>query len=610
MAQIVFSETMKITNNLPNLFNLTDIEYRIPWIEGNWEAYKDSPGTIAVTQLINSEGVTDRQFIDVFNMGITHYLELNQVFNVGDHKRVTTVRLGINEETGVELDLCIDLERLTSQTQGEYLYRVDTYLATTDTVPVIHDSNSQILTVYTELEWAQNIGLGVLFYELPDREGGLKNSLVTVFLGYGHRQTLEEPFTLYRYNETRYDFPQSNSGFMLYKYMRKPWDLGSMAAVLGFDPAVEYTSAEAGDPSQPGGYTPDSDKFDDSSDTIGIPTKPTIGVTNVGFVNVYKTGVGDLQDLGEELFPELQYTGPTQVTASNETDAIVNGFNALVTFFQNIPSFFDQIVANTLINYIIDCHIIPVEPTAPSTEHIKVGYRTLSAFGSKVTSDYVDVDCGELNLKEYYTNFADFLTTFKLYLPFVGYVSARPEWFYYEKIQVYYRFNVIDGSFMAYVLATGRYVNNMNVGKTILAQYSGNACVHIPITGVTYASMVSGVVGASAGAVQGLMSGNIAAVAESAIAAAAAHGDISQSNSYNATASFLGVRRPYAVIERPVSDFSEKFAIEKGIPSNIAMKLGNVTGFSMIGDVHLDGIDATEAEKLELERLLHEGVIL
>lgn len=379
-----------------------------------------------------------------------------------------------------------------------------------------------------------------------------------------------------------------------------------------YDAFLSDYSPEAGPASEPGGYGEEGDNpsFDDSSDTIDVPADPTIGVSSVGFVNVYKTGTQSLQNMGVELFPPLAYTPPTPITGATPAEALVNGFNQFITFLANIPSFLDQITASTLINYIIDCHVIPVTPSGGSTEHIKVGSKTLNVQGLRLSNDYVTFDCGTISLSEYYANFADYLTTMKLYLPFVGFVPARPEWFYRESLNVTYKFNVVDGSFMAYVRSTGKYVNNNNQGKTIVGQYGGNACVHLPITGVTYASMVSGLIGAGAGAIAGAATGNIAAVATSAIGAAGQHGDIAQSNQYSSSVAFLGCRRPFVLIERPVSNFSKTFVKERGLPSNISKKLSNVSGFAIVGKVHLDGITATDAEKAEIERLLNEGVIL
>lgn len=373
-------------------------------------------------------------------------------------------------------------------------------------------------------------------------------------------------------------------------------------------------SPEVGPESEPGGYDQgdDTPTFDDSSDTISLPDAPTLGVSNVGFVNVYKTGVNSLQNMGVELFPPLQYTAPTAITASDTTEAIINAFNQLVTVLANVPSFFDQMVANTLINYVIDCHVIPVTPQTGSTEYIKVGRKTLTTQATRLSSDYVTVSCGSISIGEYYANFADFIaTSAKLYLPFVGFVPVQPEWFQRETLKVDYRFNVIDGSFAVYVRSGGKYVNNGDTSGTIVGQYGGNACIHLPITGVTYANMVSGLVGAGAGMAASAGTGNIAALATSAIGAAGAHGDIAQSNAYNASAAFLGCRYPFLMIERAVSNYARNYQHEIGIPANIYAKLGDVSGFVTMENVHVDEISgATSAEKEEIRRLLASGVIV
>lgn len=381
--------------------------------------------------------------------------------------------------------------------------------------------------------------------------------------------------------------------------------------VINYEDIIEEMGPY-GPESDPEGYPEDqpSGHGDDSSDTIDIPDDPLIGITNVGFVNVYKTGVNSLQNMGVELFPDLQYTNPTPISGSADViSSIENGFNAMITALANVPSIISQQVAATLINYIIDCHVIPVTPSGGTSENIKVGYKTLTATGDRLNKDYETFDCGTIKLGEYYGSFADFMTSAKLFLPFVGFVPARPEWFYADTLGVKYKFNVIDGSFQAYVTSTGKYVNNKGADGTVIAQYSGNACVHLPITGVTYASMVSGLVGAGAGAITAAGSGNIAGVASSVVNAAGATGDIPQSNAYSSSAAFLSIRRPFLLIERPVTNYSPSFRKERGLPSNITRKLSTLSGFAQLNNIHLDSVNATDAEKKELETLFNSGVI-
>lgn len=371
---------------------------------------------------------------------------------------------------------------------------------------------------------------------------------------------------------------------------------------------VEISEAY-GTVSTPGGYT--GGTFDDSSDTISLPATPAAGVSSAGFVNIYNPSFGALQQFGAELFPDLSFSPVSQSgSPSTVTDALVSMAQVLVDFGNQIPQIIDMYINSNLINYVIDCHIIPVAPTTGGAASIKVGFKTFSAIVPVVTSDYVDFDCGSLNIGEYYANFIDYApyTRAKLFLPFVGFVDLAPEYFQSGTLQVVYRFNIIDGSFMAFVISTS---SKSKLSNSVIAQYGGNACVHIPITGLNYSSMVSGVVGA----VQAVASaqpgaGTAAQAVNSAIDIANSKPPFQQSNGYNATTSFLGVRKPYLIIERSVSNFSRDYDNEKGIPSNISRSFAQLSGFTAASDVHLDGIAGATSEDLEeIKRLLSEGVI-
>lgn len=378
---------------------------------------------------------------------------------------------------------------------------------------------------------------------------------------------------------------------------------GAKAAGYGETEEVNG-SDQAGEPSEEGGYYDGS--FDDSSDPILIPTVPLVGVTNIGMVNVYRVPDGGLRRFGLELFPEFSFTPP-----AGTGDALTDLYEVIKDFVSVTADMLSNTQANTLINYVIDCHVIPVTPIYTTAEFVKVGGREMSTIAANpVTQDYVDFSCGELNIREYYANFADYLTNAKLYLPFVGFVPVRAEWFQNSHLKVDYRFNVIDGSFVAFVRGYGEKVNNNNDSATVLAQYTGNACVHIPITGANYAQMVSGIIGAAGGIAAGAATGNFIGAAGSALSLIGLHGDIAQSNAYSSSPAFMGVRVPFLLIERPVSNFSENYPHEHGIPSNVATAIGSCTGFVTAKDIHLDGIPCTDEERRLIEAAFNTGVIV
>lgn len=388
-------------------------------------------------------------------------------------------------------------------------------------------------------------------------------------------------------------------------------DLEQVAEIFDTSFKYEISSDAYGEASDIGGYGEGTiiPTFDDSSDIIGIPSMPSIGVSSVGFVNVYNVSTGGLQSFGSELFPNLNFTPISSLPAPQDvTDALVNVATVLVDFGNQIPAMIDMYINNTLINYIIDCHIIPVSPTVGSTEYIKVGFRTFTPTADRVTSDYIDFDCGTINIGEYYANFVDYepYTRAKLFLPFVGYVDIKPEYWQSGLLQVVYRFNVIDGSFMAFVKSTS---SKSRLTDTVIAQYGGNCCVHIPITGANYSNLVSGVVGAAAAVASAQPGTGGSAALDAAINLANSKANVQQSNGYNSTTSFLGVRVPYLVIERTVSNMSSAYPDEIGIPCNINLDFSDLSGLVQSQDVILDGITgATDAELKEIARLLAGGV--
>lgn len=358
---------------------------------------------------------------------------------------------------------------------------------------------------------------------------------------------------------------------------------------------------EYGGISDADGYDPN---FDNSSDIITVPNMPSIGVSNVGFVNVYNTTQGALQNLGSDLFPDFEEI-PDVAPDTDTLTMLANGFEYLG---KNITTLLKSYINSNLVNYIIDCHCLPVTPTVGETEQIKIGFKEFTQSAQRVTSDYVDFDCGALNIKEYYGNFIDYVgTRASLYLPFVGFVPIKNEYFQSGELRVKYRFNIVDGSFMAYVLATS---SKSNLKDTVIGTYSGNACVHIPITGVNYSNMVSGVVNGATSIAMGVATSNVGLAVGGALNTMSMRPQMQSSNSYNATSSFLGIRYPYLLIEREVSNFSEQYPNEYGLPLNVTKTISELTGYvEMDENIHIE-LNCMNEEKEMIKDLLTGGIII
>ena len=433
---------------------------------------------------------------------------------------------------------------------------------------------------------------------------------VVVFRFNGNYGTFFMPHYIREYKENDKLFFALGSTGLLSKAM----DFVDFQEKLG---TIEITekSDEYGQYSGEGGYGGGS--FDDSSDAFGLPSLPSLGVSEVGFINVYNPSKGQLQGFADELFPNFEMPTPSTATG---IEAVAEN---LANTFEVLGDFAESYVNAGLINYVIDCHIVPVAPTTNGTSNIKVGFKTFNYSPAKVTSDYVSFDCGTLEIAEYYQNFLDYEgTKAKLYLPFVGFVDIKPEWFQSGKLGVTYHFNIIDGSCIAFVIATS---SKSKLKNTVVATFGGNCCVHMPITGVNYSSMISGVVGGAVGIAsnasnmiktnrmdKGTVMSNIegaTGIASNLADAVGAKPSIEQSNGYNAGMSFMCYRRPYLLIERPVASFSKDYPKEQGLPLNVTKKLGTMKGFTTCTAPVVDNFHCLEEEKEMIKQALIEGTI-
>ena len=366
----------------------------------------------------------------------------------------------------------------------------------------------------------------------------------------------------------------------------------------------EESSPEYGDASDiGGGYNEDAEhgSFDDSSDTITIPTRPTLSPLSAGYFHAYHLTdpAVQLANIGDALFPQ----DPT-----TQSD-----------IFQAINEIAQMVYYNKQIDYIVDCHVIPCRPETGGFVPVRVGGRILTRevggqavqiTAAGVTDGYVEYDCGKIDIKEYWKNFLDFSngTRAKLFLPFVGYVDILPEFFNGGELGVVYRFNVVDGSFMAYVTSTS---SKSELQDSMIAQYSGNACMHIPLQSADYSRILSGIVSAVT-TVAGASTGNMAVAGAGLTGAytnlAGARPQMHSSNGYAASASYMSKRTPYLIIERAKSQFSKNYPNEIGLPLNVTRQLSTVHGFTIIENPVLN-IDCNDNEYNELVNLLKSGVI-
>lgn len=382
---------------------------------------------------------------------------------------------------------------------------------------------------------------------------------------------------------------------------------------IGGDIPGEDYSPEFGPASEPDGYgyggTPGT--HDKHSDHVGIPTKPQYGFTSAGFLNHYRISAQGLSMLGEALFPEPQ--GPSA----------------------DVLGAIDRLTANMwnskIIDYIIDCRIIPVIAPATNQVNITCGGKVLVHPGTGaaysaylVDEDFVDVDCGVINTPLTEGNFIDFsVTRAKIFVPFYGYVDLAPEYWHGAKIGLYYRFNLMDGSFMVWLTSAPFRAELENASDMeIIGQYAGNACIHLPINSQSYSQIIGGMITTGAAIVGAAAGGAIGGAAGKTIAAGAVQTAISgaaniatgrpqliSNNSYNGSAALMSNRTPYLLIEFGEAQFSTKYTEECGLPLVVNKTIGSCSGMTVCDNAIIN-FACTDAEAKEIMAALREGVIV
>ncbi len=398
---------------------------------------------------------------------------------------------------------------------------------------------------------------------------------------------------------------------------------------------------EPGGPSGPTDPTLPPGTFDDDSDPIPDSPLPTLSAANTGFTRIYNPTLSQVQALARYL-----WTDP---------DVIQTIWNHIKQFFEN-P-----------MEAIIGFNLVPVPVPNGGTENFALMYIDTGVQMTVAANQFVDLDCGTLELKRYYGSALDQspYTKVSCFLPYIGTVNLNTDEVMGTTLQVKYRVDIVSGSCVAKIFVDGN----------CLYQYSGHCAITIPISSADFSSYVSAAISvgklaaaamtAGAGAAMAAGVGEVAqqtnqvvtttqttntmrnpvtgrqittgttttvqtrespsdqsstqasfsglspqnaANTVGAIMSSKPH--IEHSGSFSGNSGYLGIRRPFVIIERPNMCMPANYQALNGFPSMITMELGTCKGFTRVQQVQLTGLHATNPEQAEILELLKSGVIL
>lgn len=273
-------------------------------------------------------------------------------------------------------------------------------------------------------------------------------------------------------------------------------------------------------------------------------------------------------------------------------------------------NFIDQIlkIFNNPMEAVIGLHKVYATPVDAGNATIKVGYLDSEVPSAYIEQQYIEVDCGSVNLFEQFGNVFDYspFTDVQLYLPFVGIVPLNVADVMRSTISITYGVDVITGACLAQVEVSRD--NN----SSILYQYSGNCAVQYPISSGSYMGIVSSIISVAGGVAATVASGG--AAAPLALGAAGgllnAHTNVQHSGGFSGNAGAMGGKIPYLIITRPQTKVALNAETMQGYSTNSYTTIGECSGYIKADSVHVINVNATDEEMTEINNLILSGIII
>lgn len=339
------------------------------------------------------------------------------------------------------------------------------------------------------------------------------------------------------------------------------------------------TGEEDTDPFEPDGNSGTgggNGEFSGTGDDIDIPALPTLSAVDTGFITLFNPSVSQLVSLSNYMWGSL--------------------FDI---------STYKKIFADPM-DCILGLSIVPVSVPNGVAKNVTVGNISTDVSMTTAASQYVEVNCGSLDVREYWGAYLDYepYTKAEIYLPYIGTHPISVDDIMKKTVTVKYHVDILSGACTAYV----------KCGGSVLYTFIGQCSSSIPITGNDWTNVINGVI-SIAGSIGSMVStgGASAPTAIPGIASAAINSlkpSIEKSGSMSGTGGMLGVQTPYLILTRPRQALPANQNKYMGYPSFITASLGSVQGYTEIESIHLENISATDAELDEIETLLKGGVIL
>lgn len=346
---------------------------------------------------------------------------------------------------------------------------------------------------------------------------------------------------------------------------------------------------------------PTPDDGDTESEPIPLPPKPIIDVTGTGMVVLYNPTQQQVAQLARFMWSG-EYTDLIKKMFGSPFEALIS----LKMLFADIPS--------------------------GNTQTVWLGNVETTVQMSKITSQFIDVNMGSINVSEFFGSFADYApyTKIQIFLPFIGYKDLNVDEVMNSKLTLVYRIDVYSGACIAFLSCQKTILSTQL--NSILYQFDGNCAMEIPLTSNDNTRYISALLGAASssalslantssfsppqvasgfqkGEKASLQLGSLAPVANGMLDVLSVKPNVQRAGSLAGAVAAMGIKTPYIIIHRPIAQIPTDYQHYYGIPLNLSMQLSKLSGFTVVSQIFFQSQIATEREIDMITELLRNGVI-
>lgn len=338
------------------------------------------------------------------------------------------------------------------------------------------------------------------------------------------------------------------------------------------------------DPYGPGGDTGDDDTggeggdgdFDGTTEPIDFPDLPTVSAVDTKFITIFNPTKAQLISLAEYMWSPLFDIDTLKKLWANPMDCILG------------------------------LTMVPFSVPDGGQGPVSIGNVSTGISMTKAGSQYVSVDCGSINVKEFWGGYLDYdpYTKFQIYLPYIGIKPLLADEIMGKSIHVKYHCDILTGACNCFI----------KCGGSVLYSFNGQCSTQIPISGNDWRNTISAAINIAGQAAGMYVTGGATApMAITSIAQSAVNGlkqSVEKSGSLSGTGGMLAIQKPYLIATRPIQAVAKNQNQFTGYPAFITRTLSSCSGYTEVYSCHLENIPCTADELNEIENLLKAGVIL